>query len=50
MTRSTGYNPVARTASFHWQGEALTPPYIRASYTAVHDVKSGSATVFGTVS
>lgn len=34
--RITPYNRVARPTSKHWQGEALTPLYVRVSYTAVH--------------
>jgi len=29
-------NRVASPTSKHWQGEALTPLYVRFSYTAVH--------------
>jgi len=32
-------NRVTRPASFHLQGEALTPLYLLTSYTAVHDVQ-----------
>jgi len=31
---------VARPASKGWQGEALTPPYVRISYTAVRQVSA----------
>jgi len=36
MKQKSGYNRVARPTSKHWQGEALTPLYVRFSYTAVH--------------